>query len=98
MRESIFETRCGAIHYWVNDGFPENGITLIFLPGLTADHRLFDKQMEYFAKKVRVFVWDAPGHAASWPFDFSFNLMDKASWLNEIFRKEQIRNPVIIGQ
>jgi pimeloyl-ACP methyl ester carboxylesterase len=44
----------------------------VFLPGLTADHRLFDKQVAYFEGKNNVLVWDAPGHAASWPFSFTF--------------------------
>lgn len=76
----------------------EDNITLIFLPGLTADHRLFDKQIEYFEGKYAVFVWDAPGHADSSPFEMTFSLMDKAKWLDEIFIVEDIQNPVIIGQ
>ena len=95
MIERIHETRCGAIHYWVNES---PGPALVFLPGLTADHRLFEKQVEYFEKKCRVLVWDAPGHAASWPFDLSFNLTDKALWLDEILSKEGIDRPVIVGQ
>ena len=97
MVEKIYKTPSGAIHYWVN--IPDiNKITLIFLPGLTADHRLFEKQIEYFENKYNVFVWDAPGHAASWPFEFDFNLMDKAKWLQEILQQENITKPVIIGQ
>ena len=97
MVEKIYKTPLGAIHYWVN--IPDiNKITLIFLPGLTADHRLFEKQIEYFENKYNVFVWDAPGHAASWPFEFEFNLMDKAKWLQEILQQENITKPVIIGQ
>ncbi|MGI6508365.1 MAG: alpha/beta fold hydrolase [Saccharofermentanales bacterium] len=34
---------------------------LVFLPGLTADHRLFDKHIEYFESRRNGFVWDAPG-------------------------------------
>jgi pimeloyl-ACP methyl ester carboxylesterase len=68
------------------------------LPGLTADHRLFEKQLAYFKDKYRVLVWDAPGHASSWPFEFSFDLRDKAIWLDEIFQQEGMVNPVIIGQ
>lgn len=71
---------------------------MVFLPGLTADHRLFDKQIEYFEDKYKVFVWDAPGHALSFPFEFDFNLFDKAKWLNEILIKENMSNPVLIGQ
>lgn len=74
------------------------GQELVFLPGLTADHRLFEKQMEYFCKKYRVFVWDAPGHATSYPFEMSFSLEDKARWLDEILVLEGYNDPVIVGQ
>ena len=82
--EKIYETQSGDIHYWISIT-SKNSITLAFLPGLTADHRLFDKQIEYFENKYNVLVWDAPAHAASWPFAFDFDLMDKAAWLNGIF-------------
>lgn len=97
MKERTYVTKCGTIHYWINIVSPEL-VTLVFLPGLTADHRLFDKQIEYFKNKYNVFVWDAPGHAASWPFQFDFTLMDKAKWLYEILEKEYIEKPVIVGQ
>lgn len=97
MIEKTYETRCGLIHYWINDR-PEAPLSLVFLPGLTADHRLFDKQIAHFQAKYRVLVWDAPGHAASWPFDFSFDLKDKARWLDGILQREGIDAPVIVGQ
>lgn len=97
MKEGTYETASGNIHYWINI-IDTDKVTLVFLPGLTADHRLFDKQIEYFKNKYNVFVWDAPAHAASWPFKFDFNLMDKARWLNEILEQEKITRPVIIGQ
>ena len=97
MIEKIHKTSCGSIHYWINI-IDKNAVTLIFLPGLTADHRLFDKQIEYFENKYNVFVWDAPAHAASYPFEFNFNLMDKAKWLDEILVQEEIEKPVIVGQ
>ena len=71
--------------------------TLVFLPGLTADHRLFDKQVAYFDGKYNIIVWDAPAHASSWPFRFDFDLFDKAKWLNGILEKEEIIKPIIIG-
>ena len=97
MIERIHKTQSGNVHYWINR-IDQRMVTLVFLPGLTADHRLFDKQIEYFENKYNVFVWDAPAHAASWPFHFDFDLMDKAKWLNEIFEKEEITDPVIVGQ
>ena len=97
MTEKTYKTPSGTIHYWINM-IDAATPTLAFLPGLTADHRLFDKQIEYFENKYNVFVWDAPGHAASWPFEFDFDLMDKAKWLDEIFKQEEITQPVIVGQ
>ncbi|MBR5521386.1 MAG: alpha/beta hydrolase [Oscillospiraceae bacterium] len=97
MIHNSYETPSGVIHYWLNISDTDKP-TLVFLPGLTADHRLFDKQVEYFENKYNTFVWDAPGHGASWPFVFDFDLMDKTRWLKEIFEKENITKPVIIGQ
>ena len=98
MTEKIHVTACGTIHYWVSHESERADISLIFLPGLTADHRLFDKQVEYFEGKVPVLVWDAPGHAASWPFELTFSLADKATWLKEILEAENLSHPVLVGQ
>ena len=97
MFEKIYQTKSGSIHYWLNIIDAEQ-ITLVFLPGLTADHRLFNKQLEYFENKYNVFVWDAPGHSSSWPFEFDFTLEDKARWLQEILERENITKPIIVGQ
>ena len=95
--EKVYHTDHGPIHYWLD--VPEfSQMTLVFLPGLTADHRLFDKQIEYFRGRYNVFTWDAPGHAASWPFRLDFSLLDKARWLETILKSEDIQRPVIIGQ
>ena len=98
MIEKTYSTPCGVIHYWISEKINKERETLIFLPGLTADHRLFDKQIAYFEGTANVFVWDAPGHAASWPFVMNFSLMDKAKWLDEILETEGISKPIIIGQ
>ncbi len=97
MREKLFETTRGTIHYWTNE-LEENRLTLVFLPGLTADHRLFESQIEFFQDKYNVFVWDAPGHNLSRPFQLTFSLADKAQYLHEILEKENIIKPILIGQ
>ena len=97
MTEKTYETACGTIHYWTNEVRPEK-TTLVFLPGLTADHRLFGRQFEAFDKEFNILTWDAPGHAASRPFRLDFSLMDKAVWLHEILQKEGTSHPVLIGQ
>lgn len=97
MRKKAYKTASGTIQYWIS--MMDSGrVTLVFLPGLTADHRLFEKQIEYFKDKYNIFVWDAPAHAASWPFKLNFSLMDKAKWINDILEQEKVTRPVVIGQ
>lgn len=98
MIEKTYKTPNGIIHYWINSQTDSAKVTLVFLPGLTADHRLFEKQIEYFEEKYNVFVWDAPGHGASFPFELTFCLMDKARWLDAVLTEEGIHKPVLIGQ
>ena len=97
MNKKEYTTRCGIIHYWMNE-YQDNKDTLVFLPGLTADHRLFERQIEAFKEKMNVWVWDAPGHNESRPFSFDFDLFDKATWLHEIIEKEGISQPILVGQ
>lgn len=98
MKEAIYETASGPIHYWISRPAADQGLALVFLPGLTADHRLFDKQIAFFQNRYTVFVWDAPGHGASWPFQLNFPLLDEARWLDEILTAQGIAKPVIVGQ
>jgi len=97
MIRKTHKTEKGTIVYWCNE-YKEGQQNLVFLPGLTADHRLFDKQIEFFESKANVLVWDAPGHAESYPFTLDFELKDKAIWLHEILAKENYSNPTLIGQ
>lgn len=93
----VHNTLKGEIHYWLNEK-KEQEVTLVFLPGLTADHRLFVQQAAYFKEKYRILVWDAPGHGRSRPFDLTFSMADLAAWLYEILCVEGIERPVIVGQ
>lgn len=98
MIEKTYATPCGTIHYWIGGAPDASAPVLVFLPGLTADHRLFERQTAHFEKSCAVLVWDAPGHAASWPFELSFSLFDKARWLDGILKENGLRAPVIVGQ
>ena len=97
LTEKCFETAKGLIHYWTND-HKAGRMPLVMLPGLTADHRLFERQIEAFSDDFDLFVWDAPGHGASRPFELDFTLMDKAVWLHGILEKEGLQRPILIGQ
>lgn len=95
--KKTYSTEMGIITYWTNE-LIKNRMTLVFLPGLTADHRLFTSQMEYFEDKFNVLVWDAPGHGESRPFVLDFDLDDKAKWLMAILGQEEIINYILVGQ
>ena len=78
-------------------GFVDTGKEAL-CPGLTADHTLFDKQVEEFEPVCNILVWDAPGHGASRPFTRDFSLKDKAVWQHAIIGQEGIERPVLVGQ
>lgn len=88
----------GKIIYWVSRDVDNGAPWLVFLPGLTADHRLFDKQVEHFESKANLLVWDAPSHGESRPFPLTWTLDDKARWLKEILDAEGITAPALVGQ
>lgn len=93
-----FATDRGSIAYWVSEQPAPERPWLVFLPGLTADHRLFDRQVEYFADRANVLVWDAPSHGQSRPFPLDWSLDDKARWLKGILDAEGIGHPILVGQ
>ena len=101
MKEHIYHTLTGEIHYWTHrtemEQNPSN-LWLVFLPGLTADHRLFDQQIVAFQEKYHCLVWDAPAHGASRPFVLHFTIDDMAQYLHDILDVEQVENFILVGQ
>lgn len=93
-----FATEYGTIWYWVDVCAREDAPWLVLLPGLTADHRLFDFQMEHFSGKANCLVWDPPAHGASRPFELAFTLDDMARMLHDLLASEGVRRPVLVGQ
>ena len=83
--------------YWTRRAM-EDAPWLVFLPGLTADHRLFDGQMAALGNRYHCLVWDAPAHGASRPFDLHFSMDDMAQYLHGILAAENIERPVLVGQ
>ena len=97
MRKREFETDRGTLRYWVSENDEETA-QLVFLPGLTADHRLFDKQVDYFAQRARCLVWDPPSHGESRPFPLDWSLDDLALMLEQILSREGFERPILVGQ
>ena len=97
MEQKVYPTPLGNIQYWVSTAHPEKP-WLVFLPGLSADHTLFDKQMEYFCDCCPCLVWDAPAHGASRPFPLDFSMEDLADHLHGILDSEGVAQAVLVGQ
>jgi len=95
MIEKSIISENGQTYYWISKA--ENDVTLVFLPGLTADHRLFEKQITYFCDQYNILVWDCPCHGKSRPYK-NFNYSNAAKELNTIITNEGIKKCVIIGQ
>lgn len=98
LRKCCFETDFGSIAYWVTESPRADQPWLVFLPGLTTDHRLFEKQVGHFEGMVNIVLWDPPSHGASRPFALKWSLDDLATWLQEIFVAEGVVRPVLVGQ
>lgn len=98
MRKADFDTGRGKIVYWVSDAPDATRPWVVFLPGLTADRRLFAPQIEHFEGRVNCLVWDAPAHGASRPFPLDFSLEDLARWLGVIMDAEGVQAPLLVGQ
>lgn len=97
MLEQIYRSCRGNVHYWISESIVPNTKTLVLMHGLTADHTLFDKQLEYFAGKYNLIVWDAPAHGKSRPYaDFTYP--HAAEDLKNILEANNIPSVVLIGQ
>lgn len=98
MRQKSFDTGRGNIVYGVSDEPDVARPWLVFLPGLTADHRLFEGQIEHFESRANCLVWDAPAHGLSRPFPLDFSLEDMARWLGDVLDAEGATDPLLVGQ
>ena len=95
--EKTFPTPLGTIRYWIHRT-DSHARWLVLLPGLTADHRLFDPQLAQLSSTYNCLTWDAPAHRLSRPFRLEFGMDDLAHWLHDILVGEGVSRPVLIGQ
>ena len=48
----------GEVHYWISKANHRSNEVIVFTHGLTADHTMYEKQIEFFQKEYTVIVWD----------------------------------------
>lgn len=97
MLEMHLETARGTVCYWISEEPQPARSTIVFLHGLTADHRLFDQQIGPFAADHTVIVWDAPAHGRSRPYT-DFTYPNAAADLKQILARHGIVSAIMVGQ
>lgn len=88
----------GIVHYWVTSSPDQARPWMVFLPGLSADHTLFNPQFAHFAQRWNLVVWDAPSHGLSRPWSRRLDLDDMAEVLRAILGACGASSPVLVGQ
>ncbi|MEH7238540.1 alpha/beta fold hydrolase [Bacillus sp. JJ1562] len=97
MIEKKIQSSKGNVYYWTNEIASPQDFAIVFCHGLTADHALFDKQVEHLSAEYKLITWDFPLHGKSRPYeDFSFANVNQE--LLTILEQENIEKIVLVGQ
>ncbi|MCB2353493.1 alpha/beta fold hydrolase [Clostridium estertheticum] len=94
MKHKSVKSERGITHYWINE--IENARCIVFTHGLTANHMMFEKQVEYFSTKYTVITWDVPLHGESRPYT-NFSYENTAIELKTILDVENIQQVILVG-
>lgn len=93
LHEKSVSSKHGITYYWTN--VIKSDIALVLLPGLTADHQLFETQISCFEDEFKVLVWDCPCHGKSRPYD-EFTYANVCNELDSILKIEGIAEPYLL--
>lgn len=83
------------IHYYVS-GNP-NGQAIVLLHAAFADHRCFNRQLEFFGENYRIITMDMLGHGLSQANKTSDKIDKTACHIHQILEKESISKTHIVG-
>lgn len=90
------ESNNGCVHYWISRNCNSDAKCILFTHGLTANHTMFEKQVEYFKASYTVITWDVPLHGLSRPYQ-NFSYENTAKELEAILSKENIKKVILVG-
>ena len=96
MEHKSVKSERGTTHYWINRNMNKNAKCIVFTHGLTANHMMFEKQVEYFTKEYTVITWDVPLHGESRPYN-NFSYENTAIELKAILDAEKICEVILVG-
>lgn len=91
------QSKNGNVYYWIGGNQNSDARCIIFVHGLTADHSMFDKQVDYFSKEFKVITIDVPLHGKSRPYK-DFSLKNVTGELMKILDTENLSQVVLVGQ
>ena len=86
----------GSVHYWISRNCNSNAKCILFTHGVTANHSMFEKQIEYFEASYTVITWDVPLHGLSRPYH-NFSYENTAEEIRAILYKENIKKVILVG-
>lgn len=95
MERKYTQSTRGKTVYWIHR--KQDKPCVVFVHGLTANHRLFDGQMEYFKQHYTVITWDVPLHGFSAQYQ-KFTYENCAEELRLLLELEEIEQAVLVGQ
>ena len=90
------ESTNGCVHYWILRNHNPNAKCIVFTHGLTANHTMFEKQVEYFREDFTVVTWDVQLHGLSRPYQ-NFSYEQTAKELKSILDIESIQKVILVG-
>lgn len=96
MEHKYIESKNGITHYWINRNTNLSAKCIVFTHGLTADHTMFEKQIECFSPEHHIIAWDVPLHGLSRPY-LNFSYEQTAIELHSILEKEKITKTILVG-
>jgi len=96
LEHKSIKSKRGLVHYWISRSGSKDSKTIVFTHGLTANHMMFEKQVEYFGQDFNIITWDVPLHGLSRPYnDFSYE--NCAIELCAVLDAESITKAVLVG-
>lgn len=96
MEHRNIKSQNGITHYWIERNNNASAKCIVFTHGLTANHSMFEKQIEYFSSEYHVITWDVPLHGLSRPY-LNFSYKQTAIELHSILQAENITKTVLVG-
>lgn len=96
MEGKELKTSRGIVYYWISRHANPNVPCIVFTHGLTANHTMFEKQVEYLKQEYTMITWDVPLHGLSRPYsDFTYE--NCAHDLLKILEQEGMDKVILVG-